>query len=267
MSADLIPPVVTDADQQWAIAQMPSDWDTSFSWLDHVAEQVDRFELFFSDDCKTMAEWSGMWRRKWWPKAEPAILHPTAAPRVLAKPLPPTQAFPELRPPIVTDIDRQWAIDQKPETWDRDVIDRWAKTYPHLAAKIVHSEDYDEIVDDGAMLESGDWNLPHMPRPLSWAQHVDEQAEAFEAHFGSDRKTWAAWSSLWRRVWWPKADPSIRHPRSAPSVPCQMVRASEPAWHAVLGVLTPDERKLAERLGCMPFKASDPRVSVLGLSA
>lgn len=257
-----VAPTVSDEDRRWAMAQIPADWPASLSWADHVAEQADRFELYFAADSKTLAEWSGMWRRKWWPKAEPAILHPGSA-RVQAKALPTVQAFPELRPPVVTDLDRQWALDLKPETWDRDVIDRWARAYPHLAAKIVPSADFDEIVDHGEMLESGDWNLPNMPRPLSWAQHVEEQAEAFEAHFSMDRKTWSEWSSLWRRVWWPKADPAIRHPRSAPYVPPIMARSTDAVWPAVLAVLTPDERKLASRLGVMPFKRDDPRVSVL----
>lgn len=129
---------------------------------------------------------------------------------------------PKRRPAIVTDADRQWAIDQKPEGWD--------EAAPELA----------------------------------WEDHVAEQAERFEAHFGDDRKPWAEWSGLWRRAWWPKADPSILHPGKAPHVPHPFVRAGDGLWPKALAVLTRDERMVAERFGVIQFKPQDPRAAVIG---
>ncbi len=125
------------------------------------------------------------------------------------------------RAAIVTDIDRQWAIDQKPETWDADAPD------------------------------------------LAWEDHVAEQAERFEAHFGEARKPYAEWSGLWRRAWWPKADPSILHPGKAPHVPHPFVKRGDERWLPALTVLTEAERKVALRYGVLQFKPDDPRASIL----
>ena len=73
------PPVVTDEDRQWALAHEPADWAERaplLEWSQHVAEQVERFEEHFGVDRKPAAEWSGLWRRAWWPKADPSIIHP-----------------------------------------------------------------------------------------------------------------------------------------------------------------------------------------------
>lgn len=165
------------------------------------------------------------------PSLEPAPLPPTAEPKVEAA----SGQLIEidlkgyngkaLRPPIVTDADRQWAIKQKPETWDEDAPD------------------------------------------LDWAQHVAEQAESFESHYGHDRKPSAEWSGLWRRSWWKKADPSIRHPKTAPARPHPYVTDKDPAWSHVLGVLTKDELKVAERFGVFQFRPEDPRATLAGAHA
>jgi hypothetical protein len=126
------------------------------------------------------------------------------------------------RPPVVTDADRAWAVEQKPENWDEEAPD------------------------------------------LDFADFVDEQASAFERILGAERKSAAEWSGLWRRVWWPKADPAIRHPETAPHVPHPFIRADHPAWQRVLAVLDADERRIAERIGIMQFRSEDPRVAVLG---
>lgn len=128
---------------------------------------------------------------------------------------------PMRRPPVVTDLDRQWAIDQKPERWEIEA--------PTLA----------------------------------WEDHVAEQAERFEAHFGNERKPSTEWRGLWRRVWWPKADPSILHPGAAPSIPHPFAKRGEPVWMAALNVLDQKERKIAERFGVIQFRPTDPRASVI----
>lgn len=126
------------------------------------------------------------------------------------------------RPAIVTDADRQWAIEQKPETWDEDA--------PELA----------------------------------WEDHVAEQAERFEAHFGDDRKSYSEWSGLWRRVWWPKADPSILHPKKAPHVPHPFVKRGDEAWSKAFAMLTVDEKFVADRFGVIQFRPHDPRAEAIG---
>jgi hypothetical protein len=102
---------------------------------------------------------------------------------------------------------------------------------------------------------------------LAWEDHVAEQAERFEAHFGEERKPYAEWSGLWRRVWWPKADPSILHPRKAPHVPHPFIRRGDARWAEALSVLTPGERHIAGRFGVIQFKPADPRAAVLAQEA
>lgn len=125
------------------------------------------------------------------------------------------------RAALVTNVDRQWAIDQKPATWDRDA--------PEVA----------------------------------WEDHVAEQVERFEGHFGDDRKSYAEWSGLWRRVWWPKADPSILHPGKVPHVPHPFVKCGDERWPLAVAVLTQAERAIAERFGVVQFKPFDPRSAVI----
>lgn len=129
------------------------------------------------------------------------------------------------RPPVVTDADRQWALEQEPADW--------------------------------ATRSNG----------LEWATHVAEQAERFEIHYGSERKPMAEWSGLWRRAWWPKADPSILHPHVAPASPHPFVRRADPAWPKVVKVLNPAERQFAERFGVMQFKPDDPRAGLISNSS
>ena len=125
------------------------------------------------------------------------------------------------RPPVVTDLDRKWAIDQKPSTWDAEAPD------------------------------------------LAWELHVAEQAESFERELAGDRKPPEEWSGLWRRVWWPKADPAIRHPQTAPRVLHPFVRGDAECWLAALRVLDADERRVAERFGIIQFRPDDPRAAVI----
>ncbi len=99
---------------------------------------------------------------------------------------------------------------------------------------------------------------------LDFAEVVEEQAAAFERNFAADRKPPAEWSGLFRRVWWPDADPAIRHPDTAPHVPHPFVRADHPAWPRVLATLSRDERQIAERFRVMTMRPDDPRVAGLG---
>jgi|GEM_PF-7051242 len=141
----------------------------------------------------------------------------------------------ERRPPVITDEDRQWALDQEPGGWSEEVYARWL-----LLPAATREDD-----------------------PLTWWKHVAEQIERFEAYFAGDRKTRAEWSGMWRRKWWPEADASIIHPREAPHVPHPFVTVGHPAWADVLAVLTPPERKVAMRFGVAQFKPDDPRAKLI----
>ena len=139
------------------------------------------------------------------------------------------------RPPIVTDIDRQWAIEQQPPGWDAAVAARWEA-------------------------------LPARQRPdapLTWATHVAEQIERFEGYFGHDRKPPAEWSGLWRRSWWPKSDPSVLHPREVPGNPHPFLKRGHPQWLEALAVATEKEREVAMRFGVIVFRRDDPRAKVM----
>jgi len=125
------------------------------------------------------------------------------------------------RAPIVTDDNRQWAIDQKPKGWDDEA--------------------------------------PQLP----WEQHVAEQAERFERHFCEDRKPKAEWSGLWRRVWWPKADPAVLHPKQAPQIQHPFIRIGHARWAMALQAMSPIERKIAEKCGVAQFNRNDPRAAIL----
>lgn len=142
------------------------------------------------------------------------------------------------RPPVVTDIDRQWAIEQQPPGWEAAVAARWEK-------------------------------LPEQHRPdepLTWAAHVGEQVERFEAHFSGDRKPPAEWSGLWRRMWWPLADATVMHPREVPSDPHPFVKRGQPGWLEALSVATVKEREIAMRFGVIVYRRDDPRAKVMEMA-
>lgn len=78
------PPIVTDADRRWAERERPKDWDRRaplLPWAQFVAEEAERFEAWHAAKRKSALEWSVLWRTEWWPKADPAVRHPTKVPR------------------------------------------------------------------------------------------------------------------------------------------------------------------------------------------
>jgi len=109
------PPVVTDADREWAMALMPpwcvrggtcepvSEIADDGAWLEAggaprkaaasaadfpdwsrlVDEQIEAFERFFAGQTKTPGEWSALWRRGWWPKVDARKRFPRSAPKVV----------------------------------------------------------------------------------------------------------------------------------------------------------------------------------------
>ena len=145
----------------------------------------------------------------------------------------------DLRPPIVTDADRQWALQQQP-SW-------WAEKAKLRADRLGR-------------------------RPLAWSAHVAHQAERFERHYVGDRKPAAEWSGLWRRVWWPRADPHVRFPDSAPyehdGEPHPFFRRGHPLFAQALRLAaTPRERRLWEQIGVAQFRPGDPRLERLQVAA
>ena len=89
----LTPPVVSNADRDWSLAQCPV-WAVrgaviapdseppakALVWDRFVAGQIERFEKFFADQRKASSDWSRLWRQSWWPKADPALTHPHLVP-------------------------------------------------------------------------------------------------------------------------------------------------------------------------------------------
>jgi hypothetical protein len=110
--------------------------------------------------------------------------------------------------------------------------------------------------------QPGDW-VARAP-DLDWGQHVAEQIERFERHWQEGRKSAIEWSIMFRTEWWPKADPAILHPKTAPHVPHPFIRADHPEWSQVVAMLTPTEAAVARRFGVMTFRPDDPRVEALG---
>jgi hypothetical protein len=149
-----------------------------------------------------------------------------------------------LRPPLVTNADRACAMSQLPD---------WAR---HDDAT---EEPVGEIVDDGGWLEAEPPDAKP-PKSPNGAQFVSEQADRFERFFADQRKTYADWSSLWRKSWWPKAHPEKRFPRSAPKIFQPFFRAGSPEFDRALAVATPAEQRMWNRFGVAQFAPDDPRL-------
>jgi len=135
----------------------------------------------------------------------------------------------DLIPPVVAEADRQWALDQRPA---------------------------------GAALGDGRSDATATPQgpALCWRWFVLREVRAFELYFANERKTRGDWSRLWRRGWWPKAEPWKFGPR--PRAP-----TTHPFWHSgtegfrlALSLATPAERKLWERICVAQLPPEDPRV-------
>jgi hypothetical protein len=143
-----------------------------------------------------------------------------------------------MMPPLVTNIDREWAMKQCPIWARRDKI----REDDELGG---------EIVDDGGWLDdkrsSNDRDVPN------WDLFVIEQIERFEKFF-------ADWSNLWRLSWWPKANPERRFPMSAPKKFYPFFRKGSPEFARALAVAKPMERHLWEQFGVAQFDPSDPRL-------
>lgn len=140
-----------------------------------------------------------------------------------------------LRAPVVTDADREWSAAQCPA---------WAvRGFPP---------------DDGKPV-----------RVLFWDWFVSDQAERFERFFCHERKTPGDWCRLWRKSWWPKADPVKLFPKLVPKAdrrPHPFFRSGTPEFARALEVATARERWLWRRIGVAQFVPDDPRVKCVQTS-
>jgi hypothetical protein len=146
--------------------------------------------------------------------------------------------------PLVTDADRKWAMAQCPP---------WARCD-------YSEEDFPEIVDDGGWLENA--RTETLPTP-NWADFVHEQAERFEKFFQGQDKTYGDWSRLWRKSWWPKADPAKRWPKMAKKEFHPFFRRGTKEFRRALDVASPVEKRMWERFGVAQFKPDDPRLKMV----
>jgi hypothetical protein len=147
--------------------------------------------------------------------------------------------------PLVSDADRQWAM----------------KQCPHWASVSFEDED-GEIIDDGNWLDGASSTMSRLPKP-NWADFVHEQAERFEKYFGYEQKTYEDWSALWRKSWWPKADPYRRWPSMAKKEFQPFFRRGTKEFVRALEVATPEERKMWKQFGVAQFKPADPRLKLV----
>lgn len=144
--------------------------------------------------------------------------------------------------PIVTNVDRDWALSQKP------------------AGVRMHDDDEDggEIVDRGHWLDADFKKRRHEP---SWFDFVIGEVERFEKFFAGQLKSEAEWSALWRKGWWPKrrVDWSYQHMAKKEFHP--FFRRGSAEFNRAMKVGTTDEQRMWERFGVAQFKPDDPRLA------
>lgn len=145
--------------------------------------------------------------------------------------------------PLVTNADREWAMRQCP---------KWARR-----SKI--ESVVGEIVDDGGWLDTEARRTDELEKP-NWDLFVIDQIERFERFFAHERKSYSDWSNLWRKSWWPKANPEKRFPKMAPKTPYPFFKRGEPEFARALAVATASERIVWKRFGVAQFKPDDPRL-------
>ena len=146
--------------------------------------------------------------------------------------------------PLVTDADRQWALDQCPS---------WAVRGPSATPDLADPDGDDEPRR----------RTYAEPTQFVWDRYVAAQVESFERFFNGQVKTYADWSTLWRKSWWPKAEPRKFNRKLAPkSDPknFRTFRRGELGFEKALLFATPLQRKSWTHLGVVMFRADDPIV-------
>lgn len=164
------------------------------------------------------------------------------------------------RPPIVTNIDRKWALDQCPDWADLGGAEMDAADAGGEAAEVIHETATERRQRLAAKRQN--------PKRFRWDWFVDDQVASFERFFAAERRSLEEWSRLWRRGWWPQADPRKgRLPKSVakiiPSEPHPFFKRGDARFSAALGVATPAERRVWLRYGVAQFRPSDPRLKTI----
>lgn len=144
--------------------------------------------------------------------------------------------------PVVTDADRKWALALLPAWMDRGEA----------------SDDLNEGDDDGDWLDAP--RKSRELRPPSGPMFVTEQAEAFERFFRGETKRYSDWSALWRKSWWPKANPVKRFPKMAPKTVYPFFRAGTKEFCRALELATPQERRIWQHVRIAQLEPNDPRL-------
>ena len=145
--------------------------------------------------------------------------------------------------PIVTDIDRRWALEQKPN---------WVRMYTDS------SDDVGEIVDDGGWMDTAKTDSKHLGP--CWFDFVTGEIESFERFFYGQRKAYAEWSALWRYGWWPKRKEEWTWKHMAKKKTQPFFRKGTQEFAIALRLATEDERAMWVRFGIAQLKPDDPRV-------
>jgi hypothetical protein len=151
-----------------------------------------------------------------------------------------------LRPPIVLDVERRWALARRPS---------WLPPDDDLEA-----EAYGEVIDDDAPLDCPR-STPRPQRP--WRDLVHGEVECFEAHYNGQCDTYAGWAELWR-MWWARIDVRKIYPQLVPPPPPQpFFRALSSGFARALEIGEPDEVAMWQRFGIAQFTPEDPRLVYL----
>jgi hypothetical protein len=139
-----------------------------------------------------------------------------------------------LRPPIVTDVDRQWALDQCP-TW---------------AVRATAAPDWLDNNRDATPV---------------WDEFVSGEIERFEKFFLAERKTYGEWSRLWRQSWWPKSEPHRRIKSAPPPQPgaYPVYRRGSAEFAMARQLATPAARAVMDKIGLVMFRPDDPMVAAI----
>lgn len=155
-----------------------------------------------------------------------------------------------MRPPIVTDADREWAMAQMPPWCRRGDL----------------SDVFGELVDDGGWLDIDANSRTEADKP-NWSHFVAEEIEKFETNYAGEYRSPDEWSSMWRKGWWPKVSPRKRFPKSAPKTFEPFFRKGTPEFAIALRLATEDERRMWVRFGIAQFKPDDPRLKTINEGA
>jgi len=136
-----------------------------------------------------------------------------------------------LRPPVVLEIDRQWAMGQCP---------------PWLPYNLV----------------SGKCGSPAGSMQRTWSEVIADLAAQFESHYNGQTKTYDEWSYLWRMMWVPKLNAHELFPELAPKQPMHpFFRFGSSGFERALVVASQNEERMWTRFGVAQFTPDDPRLA------